>query len=367
MLIPSTLQAKAPISIPLWYFNDTLGIWKEEGAALKQGNNYVGNVSHFSFWGSNVPNDFINLKLTLKNQNQELLSGYRIELKNVQNTSTSNGYTDSSGSVNGTVPPGVSLKMVVYNKCNTALNTQIIGPFTTATDLGVITITTPAAASIKIFGTVTKCDQEPVTNGMVDLLLEGLSYRTAISNGSYSITIERCSAAPANLNAIATDIDANQQSSVTSVNVTSGSYTANISACGISNDQFINCKVGNDTFSFVPANDTLSSYRHENSITGIGAQRKQINSQIDPVNFQYITFEFDGPAAPGTYSTNFILLFRGSPSNLEYLIDDPMTITITEYGNPGEFVAGTFTGTMRERFTNNFVSGTCSFRVKRFQ
>src|SRR5262249_46667295 len=48
--IPAGLQASAPATIPLWSFNDTTGLWKEEGFATKQGTNYVGSVSHFSFW-----------------------------------------------------------------------------------------------------------------------------------------------------------------------------------------------------------------------------------------------------------------------------------------------------------------------------
>jgi hypothetical protein len=142
------MLTNAPATIPLWYFNDTLGIWKEEGTATKQGNNYVGSVSHFSFWNCDVPSNFVNLKMTLKNQNQEILPGYRVVLVNTQNNSHAHGNTDSSGIANGAVPSAVPIEMTVYNKCNTILYTQTIGPFTTATDLGVVTITTPNATAL---------------------------------------------------------------------------------------------------------------------------------------------------------------------------------------------------------------------------
>lgn len=43
-------------SIPLWYFDESRGCWKEEGSASLVGSNYVGTVSHFTDWNLDVPN-----------------------------------------------------------------------------------------------------------------------------------------------------------------------------------------------------------------------------------------------------------------------------------------------------------------------
>ncbi|MCB0782605.1 MAG: hypothetical protein KDC03_24200, partial [Flavobacteriales bacterium] len=48
--VPAASQGAAPPSIPLWYFNETEGRWKEEGSAQLQGSDYVGEVAHFSLW-----------------------------------------------------------------------------------------------------------------------------------------------------------------------------------------------------------------------------------------------------------------------------------------------------------------------------
>ncbi|MBS1565607.1 MAG: carboxypeptidase regulatory-like domain-containing protein, partial [Bacteroidetes bacterium] len=48
--VPSALAAAAPASIALWSFNDSSGLWRQQGTAVKTGNAYVGTVSHFSFW-----------------------------------------------------------------------------------------------------------------------------------------------------------------------------------------------------------------------------------------------------------------------------------------------------------------------------
>ncbi len=48
--VPATLQATAKPTIALWYFDETKGIWKEEGSGTYQGGRYVGKVGHFSVW-----------------------------------------------------------------------------------------------------------------------------------------------------------------------------------------------------------------------------------------------------------------------------------------------------------------------------
>jgi WD40 repeat protein len=42
-------------SIPLWFFDETEGIWVEEGTAVRSGNNYVGTVQHFTDWNLDKP------------------------------------------------------------------------------------------------------------------------------------------------------------------------------------------------------------------------------------------------------------------------------------------------------------------------
>jgi WD40 repeat protein len=48
--IPAPMEANAPSTLPLWFFDETSGVWKEEGSAARQGNNYIGTVSHFTDW-----------------------------------------------------------------------------------------------------------------------------------------------------------------------------------------------------------------------------------------------------------------------------------------------------------------------------
>lgn len=52
--IPYALQSTAPNTIPLWYYDETAGIWKSEGTGTRSGNEYVGVVSHFTSWNWDV-------------------------------------------------------------------------------------------------------------------------------------------------------------------------------------------------------------------------------------------------------------------------------------------------------------------------
>ncbi len=41
--------------IPLWHLDEATGIWKQEGEAVLQGNQYVGTVGRFSAWNLDIP------------------------------------------------------------------------------------------------------------------------------------------------------------------------------------------------------------------------------------------------------------------------------------------------------------------------
>ncbi len=51
-----TQNPNPPATVPLWYFDDTTGLWKEEGTATLQGASpnqyYEGTVTHFSIWNA---------------------------------------------------------------------------------------------------------------------------------------------------------------------------------------------------------------------------------------------------------------------------------------------------------------------------
>ncbi|HEY3447335.1 MAG TPA: hypothetical protein VGK67_13270 [Myxococcales bacterium] len=53
--VPDSMKGQAPATIPLWYFDEDEGIWKEQGTATLDVDRYVGQVQHFSSWNSDQP------------------------------------------------------------------------------------------------------------------------------------------------------------------------------------------------------------------------------------------------------------------------------------------------------------------------
>ena len=162
--IPASMQGNAPATIPLWHFDENNGYWKEEGSATKQGNNYVGEVSHFSFWNCDVPAEYIVLNGCLGNAAGDPLSNIGVTLTS-SNYGTGYGYTDEQGRFGGIVPANEALELKVLNICGT-IYTTTIGPFSTNTTLGKINIPTGGLTTITVTGTLVDCNGAPLTTGL---------------------------------------------------------------------------------------------------------------------------------------------------------------------------------------------------------
>jgi hypothetical protein len=68
--LPTALQGKAPLYVPLWYFDASKGAWKQDGIAEKQTGNYISTVSHFSSWNpGNIVDTSQYIRLTLNGIN----------------------------------------------------------------------------------------------------------------------------------------------------------------------------------------------------------------------------------------------------------------------------------------------------------
>ena len=66
--IPSSLTGISSSLMPLWYFDVADGVWKQEGVATRQGNDYVGYVHHFTPWNSGISVDTSQyIRLTINN------------------------------------------------------------------------------------------------------------------------------------------------------------------------------------------------------------------------------------------------------------------------------------------------------------
>ncbi len=353
--IPASLISKAPVSIPLWSFDESTGQWKEEGAATKQGSNYVGTVNHFSFWNCDLSIPAITFTAIIQDKQNQILPGVAVHIRR-PNGSTGYGITDANGKVGGLIPSNENLKMIVFSGC--ASDSVNIGPFTSNQDLGVIHVNGNNPTIAVVFsGTAVNCSGGPVTNGYVNILIEGANHRAAINNGSFTYTLNRCNSISVSAQLIATDIDANKQSTPTNFTVTSGNVNAGQLNTCITLTNYINFTVNGVAYTMTPPSDSLTA-------TVQFIMQTRILGQNIGGTLRYYDL---GTLASGTGTTVIDGLTILVGNNYYFKRDTVrINLTFTEFGGSGQYLAGTFSGTLRDSINRTNVPVTSNFRVRRY-
>jgi hypothetical protein len=170
--IADAQQATAPSSIPLWYFDETKGFWVEEGEAIREGDKYVMEVGHFSFWNCDAPFDLITLTGSVVYSNGDPAEFVFVCVEVPGLNTSSGGLTDDEGIFEGKVPANQELIITVkdHNGCEILLSDPItVGPFTENVTIPPITIDFQASELTTITGELVDCDGEPVEEGIVQV------------------------------------------------------------------------------------------------------------------------------------------------------------------------------------------------------
>jgi hypothetical protein len=211
----------APESIPLWSFDEAVGYWKEEGTATKQGNTYIAEVTHFSWWNLDVPFELVELCLTLSPENTSGdLPLQMIIQRAVNDQYVYAGVINSGETTCGNVPKGEELNITLFNVANGCANSPIhfetVGGFSMDTSI-IVSYTNPIE-STQITGTITNCNGNPLTNGY--LYLNGDLF-TNIDDGTFDISIPHCSGSQVSIQVY--DIDSDQWTLVEQIALNGGS------------------------------------------------------------------------------------------------------------------------------------------------
>ncbi|GAA4342691.1 carboxypeptidase-like regulatory domain-containing protein [Flaviaesturariibacter amylovorans] len=369
-VIPAAGTASAPASIPMWYVDETTGIWKEEGSATKQGNAYVGEVPHFSFWNCDVPENFVNLSLTLKTNDNAPLVNARVRLTRTgQYSSSANGFTDSLGQVSGAVPINAPLQLEVLDECGNVVYTQNVGPFSQNTTLPAITVTPSGQAFSTISGKLLDCNNAPVTNGYAIIAVNNLvRYVATDAQGRYSTNVLTCTGSNVTVSVVGVDNSTQQQSSGTSAAYASpATSVADISICnGTSTAQFINFQLDGTSYSITSTatSDSLTYFSMPDSSGGsarsyIMGSRRPGAGNNDNISFMF--FHSANPV-PGPFNMMNIQVNNYQQN----VMIQPSTVTVTAFPTVvGTFIEGSFTGSFREggATPTHTVSGT--FRLRK--
>lgn len=359
--LPAALQAAAPASIPLWFFDAAKGTWVEEGSAAKQGSGYTGTVSHFSWWNCDYPTGIVRFKLKLIDQAGNPVGLTLIRIRPPSNLQRS-GYTNSVGELEAVIPKNEPLQLEVVSRCNAVVHTRSIGPYSADADLGTVPIN--VAGDVVVFtGAVTNCSSQPIAQGVVDVQMEGINYRTAINNGNFSVSsYRRCATTPTTAEVKIFDAS-NGTSLLHSVQVTSGTVNlTSLNAC--TDNSLISMLIDGVAYNVLSPLETITCVRNgtNTAITG------KNNLAPSAPNYLQTAFSFNGGASPGPYNLLLNTLIAGTAS---YKLKAPINCTITKYGAVGDFVEGTFSGTLISRNDSLGTGPTkalqASFKAKRTQ
>lgn len=363
--IPAGLQGEAPATIPLWSLDESTGFWKEEGTATREGNEYVGTVSHFSFWNCDAPFQVIEFTGTIRNQQGNAMNEAEVVIAippggNTAGSIAGNGFTNEDGVISGKIPANKTLQLIVYNKCRALLHTETIGPFSADTDLGAITVNSNFS-QVTFSGTVVNCSNIPLTNGFVTIKLEDIFYNAPVSNGSFNYTITRCGSNDVTASLVAIDPIKKESGHELFFPVTGNTVnTGELLACGGTMDTYIRYNVNGVSYQLLPPQDTVRVYEvNGNSrLTFIEGKR--------PGNYyEDIVISFTGEHAPGKYPLIITDISFGD-STVQWMRNDSYQVNVTEYGPAGGgYVSGTFSCMVSDTSGTKVAPLSCSFRVKR--
>jgi len=335
MEVPSSLIASAPSTVPMWYFDEESGWWKEEGEATLVGNEYVAQLPHFSYWNCDAPFEVVKWGATFVYEDGSTASQVEVCLTILSLQTTACAFTDQEGFICGMVAAGEVMLMEVRSPCGDIIYSQQIGPYTDTTMIGPINIPTSSVSFSAVSGLAVDCAGNPVTNGFARIKVGTQNYFAELDEvtGAYSISVMNCDESAVTIKLF--DKDALTESLVFSFAYAPLIDAGTITVCEALTE-FIEVEVVgfSDHFLFY----FPYSYTKQQEYTTIAGQDSS-------VVFKYFYIN-----VPGTTTGIFtplggeigVELPNGDRAVAE---TDDLTVTITYYGAVGDYIIGTLSGT----------------------
>lgn len=348
MKVPAAMINSAPATIPLWYFDETAGLWVEEGQATLNNGFYEGKVKHFSFWNHDYKDPLVEIQFKVLDQNGNPVEGAKVHTQLPNSGLYGFGFTDNTGMIAGLVPQNQVLDAKVFPpnlNCTTPVLSQQIGPFA-QNGAYTFNINLTSVSTYTISGDLVDCNAAPVTNGYVLLNGENEVY-WADNTGHFDITLTSCTPLTT-VSLTGYDLDALKQSSAQLLDVSSGSANAGpVTVCDAL-QTYLTYAFGGQIYS--NPNPNLQAI---DSIPG-GPLDEIFITTGSPSSLS-IYFYIPDVNGPGTYSPPYFNAEGTLNGNQVYHACDlcpGMTVTITEFNGPGGVIMGTYSGTL-----TNYSSG----------
>ncbi len=332
--LPSSLAATAPSTIPMWYFDEALGLWQEEGEATLAGNAYVAQVKHFSYWNCDANFELVKWGATFVYEDGSTASQVEVCLTILDLNTTRCAYTNEEGFICGMVAAGEAMLMEVKSPCGDVIYSLQIGPYSDTTMIGPINIPTTSVSFSAVSGLAVDCSGNPVTNGYARIKVGQQIYYAALDEvtGGYSISVMNCDQSPLDIKIV--DEVAFKESLLFSFAYAPVIDAGTISVCETITE-FVDLEVVGFPDHYVYLFPTLIAE----------AGNTVIYAQDSSSQFKYFYVSVPGQAA-GTYTPNGAEVAVELPNgDRAFAGASDLTVSISYYGPAGDYVIGTITGT----------------------
>lgn len=354
------LLADAPSTIPLWYFDEEVGYWKEEGEAQLTGNQYIGTVSHFSFWNYDIPIDFIKLCIEVVDENNNPLVNHTVNLTTV-NYGTVTSTTNSYGQVCGFVPSGgiFTADLLGYGVCNDQIiYTEALGTLSSDASITIVIPYSPNLISETVTGSFQNCDGQIVSDGYVVLTSSGQQYLDQVVNGNFEVNFLRCLQ---NDTFSVQAYDYNTYQSTEEINFGFTTPTTNLGVLNACDDvtEFITYQIGNNdpiTY-FTNINASSLDYAYDPFSTYIRTYQPAPAPLTSYLFSIYLPHQIVGSFDYDSTNSGVRIIIRdanGYDVDIDYLYT--ITVNVTSHGVVGQYVDINFSGTFGN--TEEPISGT---------
>ncbi len=371
MPIEASQLAIAPAEIALWHFDEAQGMWVEDGKATKLGNEYVGKVSHFSYWNCDYGGPTCQFDATfIDSATNTPLNGVRVELvSSLATAGTRSSWTNSSGTVSGGIPTNTTFTLNLIDQCGNAFYTNVFSTTTNPISLGNIFVTMPTISAVSITGTTLDCSAVALPNALV-VVSNGNNSVIVYANGSgaFSYSTNLC-VSPTLFTFTAYD-PTNFVNGSTTANIYAGANAiGSVTACGTISE-YINYTIIDSanavtkSFTHLAPGDVFNSY-YNNPTTSINS------SNQNTLGYQSISFDFDGAGTTGSHNlTSFSHFSYSSGASYSCYSDSNATIavpmTVSQYSaTMGGFMNGSFNGNFHTTTPVNSYTVTGTYNVKR--
>lgn len=354
--VPSSLLADAPATIALWHFDTNTGLWKEEGSATLTGNKYIGNVSHFSWWGYAISSNVVKLSFHLVDVNGTSFQNKIFHITNLTNGIRACGITDNNGNAVGFVPKNVNLRLETFDACRTSVFAQNIGPFANDYNAGDIVLNAGLALT-KFTGKITSCSNGTVSNGYIKYTFKStVNFSMADANGNFSFILSNCASASI-ISITAYDMDGFQQGITQSFPFTTGATNiGNVSACNSTIQEYFQFQV--DGGSIAICQNVL--WQNSISTTTINCD----NAPLSP--YKSIVIIGDKINGTGVIPTTSLELTDGVTPH--YSVGSEVNNfkhIVTQYPAIGGYIEGTISGSFVQDIAGTTHTINGSYRIKR--